>query len=492
MRRSAVGNIPAVSTAAPLAPVASNHEEEQSRLASPGSKTYSEKHHQHDFNGRRLETAGGQMNEKHSGHDLHRTSTSTSSTAPTVTESHDLEHSISRVSTDPHGNTYPERGKEAYLVVFGSFCGCMISLGFMNTLSTYTAYLTTHQLADLPTSTAGWVFGIYAFLSFFLGLQIGPLFDAFGPRCLGGTGTALVFTPSIAAIGHWFYLRRGTFTGVACVGGSLGGIIFPLTLQALFGMENIGWAWSQRILALINLPLAICANLFIKSRLPPTRPVRKEQILPDPRIFRDKTFALVTLAVFFVEWGLFVPISYLTNFALAIGVDETFSYQIIAIFNAGSCFGRWLPGLVADKVGRFNTMILTTVICWIGTFAFWLPSEMLVGAGQTARLALLIVFSLIFGFGSGAGISLVPVCVGQLCKTEEYGRYYATCYTIVSFATLTGIPLAGGLLVNENGRERYWGLILFTGMSYLVSTAVFIGAKMTRVGFGKDLWKGRF
>ncbi|KAK5095615.1 hypothetical protein LTS08_008008 [Lithohypha guttulata] len=351
----------------------------------------------------------------------------------------------------------------------------------------------------------------------------GPLFDAFGPRylvlvgsilmlltyillawctqywhfivcfsCLGGTGTALVFTPSIAAIGHWFYLRRGTFTGVACVGGSLGGIIFPLTLQALFGMENIGWAWSQRILALINLPLAICANLFIRSRLPPTRPVRKEQILPDPRIFRDKTFALVTLAVFFVEWGLFVPISYLTNFALAIGVDETFSYQIIAIFNAGSCFGRWLPGLVADKVGRFNTMILTTVICWIGTFAFWLPSEMLAGAGQTARLALLIVFSLIFGFGSGAGISLVPVCVGQLCKTEEYGRYYATCYTIVSFATLTGIPLAGGLLVNENGRERYWGLILFTGMSYLVSTAVFIGAKMTRVGFGKDLWKGRF
>lgn len=393
----------------------------------------------------------------------------------------------------------------------------------MNTLSTYTAYLTSHQLSDTPTSTVGWIFGIYAFLSFFCGLQIGPLFDAYGPRwliltgsvfilldyillsfctkfwhfvlvfsVLGGTGTSLVFTPSIAAVGHWFYLRRGTFTGIACVGGSLGGIIFPLTLQALFEMPSIGWPWSQRIMALINLPLAICANIFVKARLPPTRPVRKEHILPDPRIFRDKTFALVTLAVFFVEWGLFVPITYLTNFSLAIGVNQRFSYQLIAIFNAGSCLGRWLPGYLADRMGRFNAMTLTTIICWVGAFAFWLPSELLQSAPESARIALLIVFSVIFGFGSGSGISLIPVCVGQLCRTEEYGRYYATCYTVVSFATLTGIPLAGGLLQNENGKERYWGLITFTALSYLMSTAVFAMAKGTRVGRGKALWTKKF
>lgn len=42
---------------------------------------------------------------------------------------HDLEHAVSRVSTDPLGNTYPDGGREAYTVVFGSFCGCMLSLG---------------------------------------------------------------------------------------------------------------------------------------------------------------------------------------------------------------------------------------------------------------------------------------------------------------------------------------------------------------------------
>lgn len=523
--------LPTIATAAPLAPVTSDHTPDSDYPVSGGHNTssstltdedqqaHTEKQWQHDHT--KL-TQSSNLNEKQL-HDLQRTPTSTSASSISTNHNHDLETTISRVSTDARGNTYPEGGKEAYLVVFGSFCGCLISLGLMNTLSTYTAYVSTHQLADLPTSTVGWIFGIYAFLSFFCGLQVGPLFDAFGPRwlvlagsvlilltyillaectkywhfilvfsVLGGTGTSLVFTPSIAAVGHWFYTRRGTFTGVACVGGSLGGIIFPLTLQALFDIPGIGWPWSQRILALINLPLAICANVFTRSRLPAQRSIKKEQILPDARVFKDKTFALVTLGVFFVEWGLFVPISYLGEFALSIRIDGQFSYQLIAIFNAGSCLGRWLPGLVADRIGRFNAMILTTMICWLGAFAFWLPSELLASTSQTARLALLIVFSVIFGFGSGAGISLVPVCVGQLCRTEEYGRYYATCYTVVSFATLTGIPLAGSLLIHEGSRERFWGLVLFTALSYVVSTAVLIGAKVTKVGWGRDLIMRKF
>lgn len=464
---------------------------------------------------------------------LERTVTSTSNSSISTHQQHatDPEDPISRISTDPLGNTYPDGGREAYLVVFGSFCGCMLSLGLMNTLSTYSAYISQNQLADLDPSTIGWIFGVFAFLSFFLGVQIGPLFDNFGPRwlvltgsifiladylllsicrtyvhfilvfgVLGGTGVALVFTPSIAAVGHWFYLRRGTYTGVACVGGSLGGIIFPLTLQALFDMPSIGWPWSQRILALINLPLAIAANLLIKSRLPPRQSPTLSQILPDPRIFRDPTFALVTLAVFFVEWGLFIPISYLTTYALSIGVEQKFAYQLIAIFNAGSCLGRWLPGLLADKIGRFNAMIATTVLCWVSTFAFWTSSEIIgenyisqtstSGASPTA-VALLILFSVTFGFGSGSGISLIPVCVGQLCRTEDYGRYYATCYTIVSFATLTGIPIAGSL-VSATGGGRYWGLIVWAGLNYAISTVVFIAAKGGKVGFGRQLWREKF
>jgi len=407
----------------------------------------------------------------------------------------------SRVSTDAYGNSYPEGGTQAWLCVLGSFCGLMAALGTMNTLGIYQAYLSAHQLSNYSESTIGWIFGIYAFLAFFLGVQIGPIFDAKGPRylvlagsvcivamhllmgvcreywhfllvigVLGGLGTSLVFTPAIAAVGHFFLRKRGQMTGIAATGGSLGGVVFPLALQALF--PQIGFAWSTRVIALIDLVLLAVANLFLRSRLPPRKATR-ENILPDFRIFRDPVFALTTAGVFFVEWGLFVPVTYLSSYALSYGVSTAFSYQLVAILNVGSCFGRYFPGLVADRLGRFNAMIVTIFLCLVSTLAFWLPAH--------GSVALIIVYALVFGFASGSGISLTPVCVGQLCRVENYGRYYATCYTLVSFGSMTGIPIAGQLVAACSG--GYWGLIVFTGCSYAASTMMFTAARIVGVGW---------
>lgn len=70
-------------------------------------------------------------------------------------------------------------------------------------------------------------------------------------------------------------------------------------------------------------------------------------------------------------------------------------------------------------------------------------------------------------------------------------RYYATCYTVVSFATLTGIPIAGSLVTITNG-DRYWGLIIFAGLCYLMSTVIFMLAKGGKVGYGKKMWTAKF
>ena len=61
-----------------------------------------------------------------------------------------------------------------------------------STIGIYQAYLATHQLAGYSESTIGWVFSVYIFLSFFCGLQIGPIFDAKGPRLLILAGTVFL------------------------------------------------------------------------------------------------------------------------------------------------------------------------------------------------------------------------------------------------------------------------------------------------------------
>ena len=95
----------------------------------------------------------------------------------------------SQPSVDGRGNTYPEGGLRAWLSVYGSFSGMTAGFGLMNTIGTFQAYLSTHQLSKEDPSTMGWIFSIYTFLSFFCGIQIGPLFDAKGPRGLVVAGT---------------------------------------------------------------------------------------------------------------------------------------------------------------------------------------------------------------------------------------------------------------------------------------------------------------
>jgi hypothetical protein len=90
--------------------------------------------------------------------------------------------------------TYPEGGREAWLVVFGAFCGLLAALGLMNTIATFQSYTARHQLSDYTEGTVGWIYSIYTFLAFGCGIYIGPLFDKYGPRWLilpGGIGVVL-------------------------------------------------------------------------------------------------------------------------------------------------------------------------------------------------------------------------------------------------------------------------------------------------------------
>jgi len=282
---------------------------------------------------------------------------------------------------------------------------------------------------------------------------------------LGGIGTSLVVTPCIASISHWFLEKRAYATGVAATGGSVGGVVFPLIIQS--ATPKVGFSWAVRIVGLVCLLLMVLANWLVRARLSdvnaaPSSPTSQSSAITSSSIataappveenwkntpkregfdasidltaFKDPRFTLTTLGVFMIEWGVFVPLTYITSYSLLyLHLPRSFSYQLLAILNVGSVFGRWLPGFVADKIGRFNTMIITVAFCLVTTLALWLPSVYMHDGNVGGTKALMIVFALMYGFGSGSGISLTPVCVGQICETKEYGRRYGTCYFFVSF-----------------------------------------------------------
>jgi MFS family permease len=288
---------------------------------------------------------------------------------------------------------------------------------------------------------------------------------SFGVLC--GTGTSLLFTPCIAAVGHWFRRRRGFATGMASTAGGIGGIIFPLMLTSLF--DRVGYGWATRVLALICLSGGVMGILLVRSRLPPAPNATAH---PDFRIFKQTPYTLTAMGIFLLEFSLFIPLAYISTYAQHKGFSEQFAFHLLPIMNAGSVVGRALPGYYADVVGPFNVCLFSVILSLVACLCVWLP------LGHTA--AGIIVFSVLFGFGSGTSISIAPVCIGRMCKTQQYGRYYATTYTVVSFACLIGIPI-GGSIVGASGGD-YDNLIIFTGAIYVGSAAFLIAAKVSQLG----------
>ncbi|KAF2123416.1 MFS general substrate transporter [Dothidotthia symphoricarpi CBS 119687] len=412
--------------------------------------------------------------------------------------------------------SYPEGGLEAWLVVFGSFCGMLCCYGYMNSISTYQAYLSTHQLRDYSGSSTGWIFSIYISLTFLCSIFVGPIFDAQGSRVLvlvgsalmmlsimlmgvcteyyqflitfgilGGVGTSLVVTPATTAIGHFFMTTRGYATGIACTGGSVGGVVFPLMLEALFPK---GWGWATRIQGFVFLILLTLANLLIRVRLKPTVNAKLFP-LPNPRIFKQVDFLIVTVAAFFLEWGLFVPVTYLTSYCVNSGAfSPTFAYQVIAIYNSTSTVGRWLSGWLADKFGAYNVMIVMAFFCSSLSLGLWLPAAAFANGNDSITensglagsiYSLTIAYAVLMGIASGSNISLAPVCVSKLCDTRQYGEYYGMCYAVVGFGTLVSVPIAGAII----GSDRlYWAGALFCGLCYTIALLGYITIRVAKVG----------
>ncbi|KAK8117429.1 major facilitator superfamily domain-containing protein [Apiospora kogelbergensis] len=373
---------------------------------------------------------------------------------------------------------FPEGGLRAWLVVASAFSMAFASFGFMVSIGTLQDYWHMHQLSHLSSRDVGWIPSVFTYLSLALGLWVGPLFDHYGPRwialvgsvgyllmvfllaectqfwhfllccgVLGGTSGAALTTTPLAVVAHWFNRRRGFAQGVVMIGSSFGGLTLPLILQAT--LPRYGYAWSIRILGLIFTGCLLVSNLLMKARIPPLRHrggaggERNKSPKSFPlAIFGDLRFTLLTVSVFGFEVVLFSALGILPTYASLANPSyppETTGFYLIAILNGVSCLGRLGPGWLADKVGRFNMLLAMTVFTLFWMLALWLP------LGQSS-LAALYAFAGLFGFGTGGWMALTPACVGQLCRADEFGRYYGTMYFVASLATLICIPVSGELV----------------------------------------------
>ncbi|KAJ5814699.1 hypothetical protein N7474_006476 [Penicillium riverlandense] len=405
----------------------------------------------------------------------------------------------------------PDGGAKAWFTVLGAFCGLFVSIGVFQT------YYESHQLSGMSTSTVTWITSLETFVMF-LGVStafsdttsimltthqgpvFGTLFDNFGPRwlILAGTilhvfglmmaslsseyyqfllsqgicsplGASAVFYACINSVSTWFAKRRAFALGVTAAGSSLGGVIFPIMVTQL--IPKVGFAWTMRICAFMILALLGVSNLTVRSRLQHRR--KPFHILNFLKPLTELRFVLTVAGAFCVFWGMFLPFTFVITQAMRYGMSEHLANYLVPILNAASIFGRTVPGYIADKIGRFNVLILTTFLSAILVLALWLPARGNVPA---------IIFSALYGFSSGAFVSLAPAVVAQISDLREVGVRNGTFFAVISFAALTGTPI-GGALVPDVLHGSYTKLQIFCGVVIFAGATFFVAARTVVGGF---------
>ncbi|KAL4866253.1 hypothetical protein BDV12DRAFT_173134 [Aspergillus spectabilis] len=359
---------------------------------------------------------------------------------------------------------FPDGGVRSWLVVLGSFLLLMASYGLMNSVGVLQTYLESHQLQGYSSRDVGWISGIFVFTSLGLGVFVGPLFDAYGPKelvtvgsglyalsilltaectqywhfilCFGvmaGIGAALVSNVGMACVPHWFSAKAGMALGTAMAGAGLGGVVFPYILRETWA--TVGFKWGMRIVALVVFILCGLASFLVKARLPRNRGFKAAF---DIRSFRDARFAWLSVAGFCLELVVFALIGLLPSYVVAQGFSANSSVNLLVVLNVTNCVGRLVAGRVADKYGRLNVLILLVFTAVILIFA--------VLYSFSYSIVALYLFCALYGLTSGSFICLAPVCVRQITPAKEIGMRFGTFYGLVAFATLISIPIGGEML----------------------------------------------
>ncbi|KAH9840918.1 major facilitator superfamily domain-containing protein [Rhodofomes roseus] len=276
-----------------------------------------------------------------------------------------------------------------------------------------------------------------------------------------GIGGGLLYVPSLAVQGHHWRARRSLAMGIVVSGSSLGGLIFPIMLNKLFNGRT-GFEWGVRASAFLVLALLVASNLLMTSR-PPARAANAPNAHKNMKaILTDVPYMLFNLSSLLNNWGLFFPFFYLQLFAILHGIDSNIAFYTLAIMNGAAIPGRIVPNYFADRLGPFNLLGPVTLVCAALLFALF-------GVKDVAGT---MMFAILFGFFSGAYLSLCAPCIASLARDpSEIGARFGPAYLISSLGALTGNPIAGALL---GLTFPWWKPILFCSISSALALVIIV------------------
>uniref|UniRef100_A0A8C8GJ92 Monocarboxylate transporter 12 n=1 Tax=Oncorhynchus tshawytscha TaxID=74940 RepID=A0A8C8GJ92_ONCTS len=316
---------------------------------------------------------------------------------------------------------------------------------------------------------------------------------------LTGIGFALCYTPAIAMVGSYFCERKALAYGIAMSGSGIGTFILAPAVQIL--IEHYSWRGALLILGGVVANLCVCGALL----RPITLKEEEEAHGPDPldtecgygvkapvvsmleeslannnnnnnshRCFCFQSmqeycfllipdFLMLAVSFLFLASGCSLPFVYLVPYALDVGVSHHQATFLMSILGVIDIVGNITFGWLVDRrcLKKYRNVCYMIAVGMEGVCCLFIP--------LLRTFALLVPFSVFYGYFDGAYIALIPVVTSDIVGTHNLSSALGIVYFLHAIPYLLSPPI-GGWLVDTTG--TYTATFFLSGFALISSSLV--------------------
>ncbi|MCO5565614.1 hypothetical protein L7F22_019288 [Adiantum nelumboides] len=281
---------------------------------------------------------------------------------------------------------------------------------------------------------------------------------------LSGWSGGAFYTPAMLWLPQWFDQKRGFATGMIFVGSGIGGVIWPFGLNFL--LEGVGFEWTLRALAILQLILGATIAFFLRPRLPVQRTTIQSDpsstttagsrhdssrrrrniirsVLPSHNKILHSPLGIASLAAQFMQNAALMSVSYyIAPYASSLGLRGTIPTALLATFNAAAAISYCIIGILCDTLPHIVLVLLLSA-----------TGSLLVGLllGFAKTLGPLIAFAILFGLFNGGFSTTMSPMAREMARAGET-EHSAVFLELMSWRGLGGVagPLISSILYKHH------------------------------------------
>jgi MFS family permease len=264
---------------------------------------------------------------------------------------------------------------------------------------------------------------------------------ALGAGLLGNLSTSKL-------VSNWFNQKTGRALGIAAVGVSFAGFIFPLVTQ-YFLMDMLGLTWREVYLAYGILLLIIITPAIWLSVIDHPEKVgqyvdgisiseeAKEEAKTEGQdwqiasLLRDKNFWILSFVFSLQFSAMFSILSHITLFAKDMGWAGQAAF-IFSMYAIPAMISKVLFGwLVENKLNPKVAVSISLILQGIGII-------LILYSNTPYQLAFVMA---IFGFGGGAALPLSNILFARIYTPRSFGRSRGLAQPLIAVFQASGAPI---------------------------------------------------